>query len=73
MMLSGYLWTFLSKLTEDNMEYEVTFKVRMEADQFVLELDQTDREDLVKDEVLGVLYDLEDGIIEFMMVTEIDG
>jgi len=55
------------------MEYEVTFKVRMEADQFVLELDQTDREDLVKDEVLGVLYDLEDGIIEFMMVTEIDG
>ena len=73
MMLSGYLWTFLSKLTEDSMEYEVTFKVRMEADQFVLELDQTDREDLVKDEVLGVLYDLEDGIIEFMMVTEIDG
>jgi len=55
------------------MEYEVTFKVRMEADQFVLDLDQTDREDLVKDEVLGVLYDLEDGIIEFMMVTEIDG
>tara|TARA_B110000977_G_scaffold179754_1_gene238645 strand:- start:5800 stop:5967 length:168 start_codon:yes stop_codon:yes gene_type:complete len=55
------------------MEYEVTFKVRMDADQFVLELDQTDREDLVKDEVLGVLYDLEDGIIEFMMVTEIDG
>ena len=54
------------------MEYEVTFKVRMEADQFVLELDQTDREELVKDEVLGVLYDLEDGIIEFMMVTEID-
>jgi|TARA_R110000764_G_scaffold69318_1_gene143510 hypothetical protein len=58
---------------EGNMEYEVTFKVRMEPDQFVLELDQTDREDLVKDEVLGVLYDLEDGIIEFMMVTEIDG
>jgi hypothetical protein len=52
------------------MEYEVTFKVRMEADKFILELDPTDREDIVKDEVLSVLYDLEDGIIEYMEVTE---
>jgi hypothetical protein len=55
------------------MEFEVTFKVRMDADQFVLDLEQTDREDLVKDEVLGVLYDLEDGIIEFMEVNEVSG
>jgi hypothetical protein len=56
---------------EDSMEYEVTFKVRMEADKFVLELNPTDREDIVKDEVLSVLYDLEDGIIDFMEVTEV--
>ena len=55
------------------MEFEVTFKVRMDVDQFVLDLEQTDREDLVKDEVLGVLYDLEDGIIEFMEVNEVSG
>tara|TARA_R100000951_G_C2606349_1_gene169781 strand:+ start:812 stop:991 length:180 start_codon:yes stop_codon:yes gene_type:complete len=56
---------------EDNMEYEVIFKVRMEADKFILELSSTDREDIVKDEVLSVLYDLEDGIVEFMEVNEV--
>lgn len=53
------------------MEYEVIFKVRMEADKFILELNPTDREDIVKDEVLSVLYDLEDGIVEFMEVNEV--
>jgi hypothetical protein len=56
---------------EANMEYEVIFKVRMEADKFILELNPTDREDIVKDEVLSVLYDLEDGIVEFMEVNEV--
>ena len=56
---------------EANMEYEVIFKVRMEADKFIFELSSTDREDIVKDEVLSVLYDLEDGIVEFMEVNEV--
>lgn len=55
------------------MEFEVTFKVKMDADQFILELDQTDREAIVRDEVLNVLYDLEDGTIEFMEVNEVSG
>ena len=53
------------------MEYEVIFKVRMEAEKFIFELSSTDREDIVKDEVLSVLYDLEDGIVEFMEVSEV--
>lgn len=55
------------------MEYEVTFKVRIEADKFVLDLEPTTREDIVKDEVLGVLYDLEDGEILYCEVEEVDG
>ena len=55
------------------MEFEVTFKVKIDADQFVLDLEQTDREGIVRDEVLNVLYDLEDGIIEFMEVNEVSG
>jgi hypothetical protein len=54
------------------MEFEVTFKVKMDADQFVLDLEQTDREGIVRDEVLNVLYDLEDGTIEFMEVNEVN-
>lgn len=55
------------------MEYEVTFKVKIDADQFILDLDQIDRESIVRDEVLNVLYDLEDGTIEFMEVNEVSG
>ncbi len=55
------------------MEYEVTFKVKIDADQFILDLDQIDRESIVRDEVLNVLYDLEDGTIEFMEVNEVNG
>ena len=55
------------------MEYEVTFKVKIDADQFILDLDQIDRESIVRDEVLNLLYDLEDGTIEFMEVNEVSG
>lgn len=55
------------------MEYEVTFKVKIDSDNFILDLNQSDREDIVKDEILGVLYDLEDGEVLYMDITEVDG
>ncbi len=54
------------------MEYEVTIKVKMEADYFYWDLSSVDRENALQEEVNNILHDVDDMKVIKVRVEELE-